>query len=70
MRPLIQCGNKEVLFFWYVKMEILLWDRVIIVLVSDVEWSDDVIKGRYIWCDVTALLSLKMTTKVRDWFFW
>jgi hypothetical protein len=34
-----------------------------------VEWSDDVIKGRYIWCDVTALLSLKMTTKVRDWFF-
>jgi hypothetical protein len=42
MRPLIQCENKEVLFFWYVKMEILLWDRVIIVLVSDVsgvEWS-------------------------------
>jgi hypothetical protein len=36
MRPLIQCGNKEVLFFWYVKMEILLWDRVIVVLVSDV----------------------------------
>jgi hypothetical protein len=62
MRPLIQCENKEVLFFWYVKMEILLWDRVIIVLVSDVsgvEWSDDLTKGRYIWCDVTALLSLK-----------